>query len=55
MEMGGQDARMEMAALPPMSTLAGSRPGLGCASVSPTTGPTGKSKSQERISIANII
>ena len=57
MEIGGQDARMEMAALPPLSALPGPglRPGLGCASGSPTAGASGKSKSQERISIANII
>ncbi|KAK4153182.1 fungal-specific transcription factor domain-containing protein [Chaetomidium leptoderma] len=54
MEMGGQDARMEMASLPPMM-VPGSRPGQGCASGSPTAGISGKSKSQERISIANII
>ncbi|KAL2185519.1 hypothetical protein L209DRAFT_691226 [Thermothelomyces heterothallicus CBS 203.75] len=54
MEAGGQDARVEMATLPPM-VVPGSRPNLGCASGSPATGVSGKSKSQERISIANII
>ncbi|KAL2131787.1 hypothetical protein VTI74DRAFT_4615 [Chaetomium olivicolor] len=54
MEMSERDARMEMAGLPPMLG-SGSRSSQGCASVSPTTGPSGKSKSQERISIANII
>jgi hypothetical protein len=54
MEIERPDARMEMAALPPM-VVPGSRPSQGCASGSPTTGPSGKSKSQERISIANII
>jgi hypothetical protein len=53
MEMGPQDARMEMATLPPM-VVPGSRPSQGCATGSPTA-PSGKSKSQERISIANII
>ncbi|KAJ4307223.1 hypothetical protein N0V88_000602 [Collariella sp. IMI 366227] len=49
MEMGERDARMEMAGLPPMLG-SGSRPSQGCASVSPTTtGPSGKSKNQERI------
>jgi hypothetical protein len=56
MEMGGQDVRLEMAAtLPPMSTMGGSRPHQGCVSGSPTAPSSGKSKSQERISIANII
>jgi hypothetical protein len=60
MEMGGQDARVEMATLPPMMTGPsgpGPRPSQGCApsSGSPTAGVSGKSKSQERISIANII
>ncbi|KAL2149695.1 hypothetical protein VTH82DRAFT_8347 [Thermothelomyces myriococcoides] len=54
METGGQDTRVEMATLPPMMA-PGPRPNLGCASSSPTAGVSGKSKSQERISIANII
>jgi hypothetical protein len=50
---GGPDVRMDMAGLPPMTT--GSRPPQGCSSGSPTAGSGAKSKSQERISIANII
>ncbi|KAK4242145.1 fungal-specific transcription factor domain-containing protein [Achaetomium macrosporum] len=55
METGGQDARMEMAATLPPITMPGSRPSQGCVSDSPTAPSSGKSKSQERISIANII
>ncbi|KAK4101369.1 hypothetical protein N658DRAFT_425782 [Parathielavia hyrcaniae] len=50
-----QDVRMEIAAAAlPSMVVPGSRLSQGCATGSPT-GPSGKSKSQERISIANII
>ncbi|KAK4120006.1 hypothetical protein N657DRAFT_658724 [Parathielavia appendiculata] len=48
-----QEARVDIAALPPM-VVPGSRASQGCATGSPT-GLGGKSKNQERISIANII
>lgn len=54
MEMGSRDVRMEMASLPPIG-LPAARGGLGCASGGSPTAGSGKSKSQERISIANII
>ncbi|KAH6622758.1 fungal-specific transcription factor domain-containing protein [Chaetomium tenue] len=64
MEMGGHDARVEMATLPPM-VAPGSGPGPGPGSRlsqggspmsgSPTAAGSGKSKNEERISIANII
>jgi hypothetical protein len=59
-EMGGHEARVEMATLPPMvapASAPGSRLSQGGspASGSPTAGGSGKSKNEERISIANII
>jgi hypothetical protein len=53
-EAGGQDAWVGMAALPPM-TVPGVQPDPPSLSGSPTGGASGKSKNQERISIANII
>ncbi|KAL2140811.1 hypothetical protein VTI28DRAFT_3209 [Corynascus sepedonium] len=54
MEMGGQDARIELATLPPM-VVPESKPNQGSASGSPPRGVSLKSKSQDRLSIANII
>ncbi|KAL2197127.1 fungal-specific transcription factor domain-containing protein [Corynascus similis CBS 632.67] len=54
MEMGGPDARIELATLPPM-VVPESKPNQGSASGSPPRGVSVKSKSQDRLSIANII